>query len=87
MLPVETFSPAFKFAAPPLTVNPPTKVPNPEFETLNKLDAPLLTLKLVPPGCTEAEIDPDDIRLVDTLSPTTAEAGILNKPAPDPEKY
>ena len=87
MFPVETFNPAFRLAAAPLTVKPPRNVPKPAFDIVNKLLAPLLTLKLVAPGCTEADTDPDDILNVLTFNPEIAEAGILDNPAPDPEKY
>lgn len=87
MFPVETFNPAFRLAAAPLTVKPPRNVPKPAFDIVNKLLAPLLTLKLVAPGCTDAEIDPEPILLVLVLNPTIADAGILDSPAPEPEKY
>ena len=87
MLPVETFNPAFKLVAALFTVKPFANVPKPEFDTVNKLLAPLLTIKLVAPGCTEADIDPDDILNVLMFNPEIAEAGILDNPAPDPEKY
>ena len=87
MFPVETFNPAFRLATAPLTVNPPRNVPKPAFDTVNRLVIPLFTAKLVAPGDTEAEIDPDPILLVLVLNPVIAEAGILNSPAPDPEKY
>ena len=87
MFPVETFNPAFKLATALLTVSPFAKVPKPALDTVNKLLTPLLIVKLVGPGCTEADIDPDDILDVLTLSPVIADAGILNNPAPEPEKY
>ena len=50
MLPTETFKPAFKLVAAPFTVNPFANVPNPVFETVNKV-APVLTkVNEVPPG-------------------------------------
>ena len=87
VFPDDTVNPAFIVVEAPLTVKPFVKVPKPEFETVNKLVPVLDKVKLVLPGCTEAEIDPEAILLVLVLKPTTAEAGMLNSPAPEPEKY
>ena len=87
VFPVETLNPAFKLVTPLFTVNPFANVPNPTLDIVNKLLAPLLTVKLVNPGWTEADIDPDEILNVLTFNPEIAEAGILDNPAPDPEKY
>jgi hypothetical protein len=87
VLPVDTFKPLFRFAAAPLTVKPLANVPNPEFETVNKPVAPLFNVNEVPPVLTDADTDPVAILKVLTFSPTIAEAGMLNNPAPEPEKY
>ena len=87
MLPTETFKPAFKLVAAPFTVKPFANVPNPVLETVNKLLTPLLTIKFVAPGSTDADMDPDPILEVLTFSPEIAEAGMFDNPAPDPEKY
>ena len=87
MLPVETFKPAFKLVATPFTVNPFVNVPNPEFETVNKLLAPLFNVNEVPPVLTDADTDPVAILNVLIFNPEIADAGMLNRPAPDPEKY
>ena len=87
VFPEATVNPAFKVVEAPFTVKPFAKVPKPELDTVNKLVPVLDKVKLVLPGCTEAEIDPEAIRLVLVLKPTTAEAGMLNNPAPEPEKY
>lgn len=84
---METFKPAFKLVAPLFTVKPFAKVPKPPFDIVNKVVPPLLTVKFVTPGETEADTDPDEILDVLMFSPEIAEAGILDNPAPDPEKY
>ena len=61
VFPVETFKPALRLVAPLFTVNPLAKVPNPELETKNKLVPVLLKENEVPPGCTDAVMEPDAI--------------------------
>jgi hypothetical protein len=87
VLPVDTFNPLFRFATAPLTVKPLANVPNPEFETVNKLLTPLFNVNEVPPVFTDADTDPVAILKVLMFNPEIAEAGMLNNPAPDPEKY
>ena len=65
------------------TVNPLLKVPNPVFDTVNKLVPPLFTTNELAPINADALTDP--VATLDRFNPVIPDAGMSNKLAPDPE--